>query len=343
MRARRRPPGGSAPAAKASDQSARVSPEMRGFGVALGAVLHVARLGRSAAVQPGAIAPLGIELNSVRRIGHHQKRLARRRSNRATASALVASPQSTRCSPQSHRSPGRRPGCSGTGGATLARSSSSGRARKSSISCWIEPGQLEIEVEIPQFFEFRPEQIEIPVGLLVAAVVHQPVRFDLRRRQVVGDVDGNLLQPQLLRGQQPDVATDDDAVLIDDDGLPPAKFLDATPRPCRSRARESCGCFGRKESALSIGHQHTFRSFIRTPAGLDLGSFGGCALRWPVEPVLPALFIRCFGARCLLNRLQRHFPVRAFPVKREPPNSGEVSHLAIFAPTMGLCCYRGYG
>ena len=47
-----------------------------GFGVALGALLHVAGLGRPAAVQAGAIAPFGIELDAVRRIGDHQLRLA---------------------------------------------------------------------------------------------------------------------------------------------------------------------------------------------------------------------------------------------------------------------------
>ena len=43
-----------------------------GFGVALGPVLHVAGLGRAAAVQARAVAPFGVELNSVRRISHHQ-------------------------------------------------------------------------------------------------------------------------------------------------------------------------------------------------------------------------------------------------------------------------------
>ncbi len=45
------------------------------LGVALGPVLHVAGLGGPAAVQAGAIAPFGIELNSVRRIGDQQLRL----------------------------------------------------------------------------------------------------------------------------------------------------------------------------------------------------------------------------------------------------------------------------
>jgi hypothetical protein len=54
-------------------------------------------------------------------------------SSRATASVQVASPQSTRCRPSSHRSPGRDTADSGSGGAAFAFSSSSS-ARRLSIS-----------------------------------------------------------------------------------------------------------------------------------------------------------------------------------------------------------------
>src|SRR5262249_39642846 len=43
------------------------------LGVALGAVLEVARLGRATAVEPGAITPLGVELDAIRGISHHQE------------------------------------------------------------------------------------------------------------------------------------------------------------------------------------------------------------------------------------------------------------------------------
>src|SRR5579862_8652360 len=55
--------------------SARV-PRDRSFGTALGALLHVARLRGSAAVQPGAISPFRIQLDSVGWISHHQARAA---------------------------------------------------------------------------------------------------------------------------------------------------------------------------------------------------------------------------------------------------------------------------
>jgi hypothetical protein len=47
-----------------------------GLGVALGAVLHVAGFGRPTAVQAGPIAPFRIEFDAVRRVGHHEDRLA---------------------------------------------------------------------------------------------------------------------------------------------------------------------------------------------------------------------------------------------------------------------------
>jgi hypothetical protein len=40
-------------------------------------------------------------------------------------------------------------------------------------------------------------------------------------------VNWNLLETQLLRGQPPSVAADNDAIFVRDDCLPPAKFLDA--------------------------------------------------------------------------------------------------------------------
>src|ERR1017187_758773 len=43
------------------------------FGVALRAVLHVARLSRSTAVKAGAVTPLGVELDAVRRGGHRSE------------------------------------------------------------------------------------------------------------------------------------------------------------------------------------------------------------------------------------------------------------------------------
>ena len=59
----------------------------------------------------------------------------------------------------------------------------------------------------------------------MTAVVHQPVRFDLRRRQIVGYVDRHLFEAQLFRREQSGVTADDDKILVDNDRLAPAKFL----------------------------------------------------------------------------------------------------------------------
>jgi hypothetical protein len=60
----------------------------------------------------------------------------------------------------------------------------------------------------------------------MAAIVHQPVGFDLRRGQVLGDVDGHLAEAQFLRRKPPGVAANYYAVFIDDDALPKPELLD---------------------------------------------------------------------------------------------------------------------
>jgi hypothetical protein len=50
--------------------------EDRRFGVTAGALLHVGRLGRSAAVEASPIAPFRIQLDPVWRISDHEPRLA---------------------------------------------------------------------------------------------------------------------------------------------------------------------------------------------------------------------------------------------------------------------------
>src|SRR5689334_20963716 len=48
----------------------------RSFGVALRAPLQITGRGWTATVQAGAIPPLGIELDAIGGVGHHQERLA---------------------------------------------------------------------------------------------------------------------------------------------------------------------------------------------------------------------------------------------------------------------------
>ena len=90
---------------------------------------------------------------------------------------------------------------------------------------FIEAGQLEVEVEPFQFLKFGPEELEVPIRLLVAEVVHQSVRFDLSRRQIIGYVDWRLFKAQLFRREQSGVPADNYKILVNDDCLAPAKFL----------------------------------------------------------------------------------------------------------------------
>ncbi len=75
-RAKRTRPRGEGTSANASDQSARVSPEMVVFGAAPWALLHVRRLGRAMPIQPRTIPPLGIKFDAIGWICHHEPRLA---------------------------------------------------------------------------------------------------------------------------------------------------------------------------------------------------------------------------------------------------------------------------
>ena len=75
----------------------------------------------------------------------------------------------------------------------------------------------------------------------MAAIVHEPVRADLGRRQFVGDVDRRLGPAELKRSQPAHVPDDDHAVLVDHDRLLPAVLLqrrrDFVDRALRDFAR----------------------------------------------------------------------------------------------------------
>ena len=107
-------------------------------------------------------------------------------SSRATLSALVASPHSTRCLPQSQRSPVRDTGFSGTGGASLAFSSS-GIASRSSISLGLNPVRDRSEVRLVQFLQFQGEHFFVPIGPGYGAIHHQSEGFDLRIGPLIAD------------------------------------------------------------------------------------------------------------------------------------------------------------
>ena len=74
--------------------------------------------------------------------------------------------------------------------------------------------------------QFERQQVAVPLGKRGRLVVGDAVGLDLRRRQVRGDVDRDLLQAELLRRLPARVADDDHAVGVDDDRLPEAEFPD---------------------------------------------------------------------------------------------------------------------
>jgi hypothetical protein len=75
--------------------------------------------------------------------------------SRATASGLVASPQSTRCGPSSHRSPNRDVGDSGSGGAAFAALVFE---RQQSIDlAGIEASEAEVKIRFLNLLQFQSE------------------------------------------------------------------------------------------------------------------------------------------------------------------------------------------
>ena len=166
--------------------------------MASGALLHVARLGRPAAVQAGAIAPLGIQFNPVRRIGHHQPRLALAQQPRHGFSAgRVAAEHAMR--PQQPQVARRgTPALSGRGGAALAFSSSSSASRPS-ISPGSKPVRLKIEIRLLEFLQLQREQFFVPIRPRHRTIHHQPERFYLRVGPLVAEDHRDLGDAKLAR------------------------------------------------------------------------------------------------------------------------------------------------
>ena len=142
-RATRKRSGGWAPVQRPRPVRPRIAGNRR-FGVPGGTLLHVARLGGSTTVQTGAIAPLGVQLDSIWRIVTISSGL-RSPSSRATASGSVESAHRARWGPSSHRSPGRDTGATGTGG--TSSSAAFGWSINSDSFAGTKASQAEIKVQ----------------------------------------------------------------------------------------------------------------------------------------------------------------------------------------------------
>ena len=88
----------------------------------------------------------------------------------------------------------------------------------------MNPGEAQVKRKRAKLDDLRREKIEVPVSFLMATIVHEPVCTDLRRRQVVGDVDRRLGPAELKRAQPANMPHNYYAVLVDDDRLLPPIF-----------------------------------------------------------------------------------------------------------------------
>ena len=259
----------------------------RGLGVALGPLLHVAGLGRPAAVQAGAIAPLGIELDAVGRVGDHQLRLAVAQEPRHILRAGGVAAEDPVLLPQSHRSPGRETGFSGTGGDGRSASLLVRDGEQVVDLLGVEAGEAEVEVRRVEFLQFEREQFLVPVGPGDRAVHHQPEGLHLRRRPLVAEDHRHFGDAQLARGLQAEVAVDDLAVAAREHRDLESELADAAAHAIH-RGVVLSGIARVKNKLVDRPLLECCATVLEKPCHtssrkieLVEDSFGGCALRWP--------------------------------------------------------------
>ena len=68
--------------------------------------------------------------------------------------------------------------------------------------------------------------VPVPVRLLVAGIAHEPLRSDLKSCRVFGDMYGHLPKARLIRGKQPGMTADDQAILADHYEHPEPRLID---------------------------------------------------------------------------------------------------------------------
>ena len=170
-----------------------------------------------------------------------------------------------RCLPQSHRSPGLVTGLSGTGGAVLARSSKSGSARKSSISCCSKPVSSDrsrdpevLRVQAPESSRSQSVSSWLRLSISRYALTCAGVRLS-------ATWTGTCFRPSFFAASNlvcPQMTTPSLSTTI---GYAPAKLFDR----CGDLVNRALGNLA---AVPGVGNrfvdrpQAHFRSFIRTPA-----------------------------------------------------------------------------
>ena len=167
-------------------------------------------------------------------------------STRSTSASTVASPHSRRWLPSTQRSPGLLTGSSGGSGTSSSASSDprlAVRDRQQPLELGrVEADQVEIEALVPEPRQLRRQQLLAPAGLQGQLVVGDQVRPLLRLAQVLEPDHRHLGEPELAGRQQPAVAGEDAALLVDQDRVGPAELDHARPRSGRPARR--CACAG---------------------------------------------------------------------------------------------------
>ena len=101
-----------------------------------------------------------------------------------------------------------------------------------------EAGQVEVDIELLQFHEFRHQSIIVPFGKPVGLVIRNPIGLNLSRRQANATWT-ELLSCRVFGRLVPGMADDDDTGLVNNDGLPEAKLLDGLGHCIDSRIVDS--------------------------------------------------------------------------------------------------------
>ena len=196
---------------------ARVAGDRR-FGVARRPMLHVAGLGRSAAVQPRPIPPFGVEFDPVGRVRDHQNWLAVAEQVRygvraggvGAQDAVLMGRMATQ--PQVAR-PGHRVIGQWWRGIVLLVIV---REEQQIVDFRrIETGQAEVKVCLVQFLQLQSEQFLIPVRPCRRPVDQEAERFHLGRGPLIAKDDRHFGEAQFASGLETQIPVHHFAVAAD--------------------------------------------------------------------------------------------------------------------------------
>jgi hypothetical protein len=86
--------------------------------------------------------------------------------------------------------------------------------------------QAEVEVEVAKLAELQLEEVLVPLGFLMGAIVGEPIGLDLGRGEPLGHVDRHRREPEPVGRHEAGVADDDHPLAVDHDRLAEAELLD---------------------------------------------------------------------------------------------------------------------